>query len=225
MNFLITGDSWSQGEWLENRTIAHKGLEQYLLETGHKVLNVGRGGQDNYSALYQASCALWEGIDHFIFFQTDILRSCNSIDLKLHKPMETAIREQNCMVNQLNDIRSKNPNLKITVIGGCGKFDEKSTSAWDYCVPSMTALLVPGFVDNPYWVCNPWYQFLQDTPPGDLSFDHKLQILEIEEQIALKKQCWNSNKDLFYPDGLHPNRQAHKFLFEHLCKLWNFSEA
>ena len=220
MNFLIAGDSWSQGEWIHSHHVSHKGLEQYLLDIGHDVTNVGRGGIDNCESLYQAMRALWAGIDHLIFFHTDVLRSCLSIDLKINLPMDMVKKYQSWTVDQLYRIRQNNPNLKITVIGGCGKFDPGTESHWDYCVPSVTELLIPGYVDNPFYSSNQWVQFIKDTSPNDLSAEHKSQILEIEELISSKIQCWDNNKNFFYPDGIHPNRHAHKLLFEHLIKLW-----
>lgn len=228
MHFLITGDSWSQGEWApassekpKDYIVVHKGLEQYMLDNGHIVTNVGRGSIDNCASLYQATNALWSDIDHLIFFHTDVLRSCPSDDLHVNLPMDMVKKYQTWTIDQLYKIRKDNPNLKITVIGGCGKFDPGTKSHWDYCVPSVTELLVPGYIDNMFFNSNSWMQFILNSSANKLSAEHKLQILEIEELIASKKQCWDNNRDLFYPDGIHPNRHAHKLLFEHLMQLWN----
>jgi hypothetical protein len=228
MHFLITGDSWSQGEWAlasskkpKNYIVVHKGLEQYMLDNGHIVTNVGRGGIDNCESLYQAIQALWSDIDHLIFFHTDVLRSCDPTEFQTDLPMDLVKKYQTWNINQLSTIRKDNPNLKITVIGGCGKFDPGITSYWDYCVPSVTELLVPWYVDNPFFNSNSWSQFILDSSANKLSTEYKSQILEIEELIASKTQCWDNNKDLFYPDGIHPNRHAHKMLFEHLVKVWD----
>ena len=220
MHFLLAGDSWSQGEWYNN-DVTHKGLEQYILDSRHDVTNVGRGGIDNCEALYQVERALWPGIDHLIFFHTDVLRSCLAIDLRLNLPMDMLKKYQAWTADLLDRIKKNNSNLKITVIGGCGKFNTESTSAWNYCVPSLTELLVPGYSDTEFWASQTWIRFINEHASGELSGEHKSQILKIEDAIESKKKCWLDNKDFFYPDGTHPNRHAHKLLFEHLTKLWN----
>jgi hypothetical protein len=50
---LISGDSWSCGEWapdhpkVDKNVILHGGLAQYLKEQGYPVINLGRGGGSN----------------------------------------------------------------------------------------------------------------------------------------------------------------------------------
>ena len=52
----IIGDSWGCGEWnfvpgVVGVTITHTGLEQYLLDDDHKVINLSRGGNQNFESI------------------------------------------------------------------------------------------------------------------------------------------------------------------------------
>ena len=55
MRVLITGDSWSQGEWDQIdgcATVTHGGISQFLQDDNHEVVNVGRGGYNNLESLH-----------------------------------------------------------------------------------------------------------------------------------------------------------------------------
>ena len=76
--FIITGDSWSQGEWDGYSTdyrITHGGVHQYLVEAGHTVTNVGQGGYNNNESLDAFLNELSnDNYTHCIFFFTAPLR-------------------------------------------------------------------------------------------------------------------------------------------------------
>ena len=50
MKIIIAGDSWGVGEWTDGQR-THRGLEQYLSDAGHIVINLSRGGMSNMSII------------------------------------------------------------------------------------------------------------------------------------------------------------------------------
>lgn len=74
MKILVAGDSWGVGEWTNGQR-THLGLEQYLRDAGHDVVNVSRGGWSNLSVLKALEQGLkTNNIDCVIWLQTDPMR-------------------------------------------------------------------------------------------------------------------------------------------------------
>jgi len=75
MKIIIAGDSWGIGEWTDGQR-THRGLEQYLLDDGHSVINLSRGGMSNMSIIDALEQGLKEhkDADRVIWFQTDPMR-------------------------------------------------------------------------------------------------------------------------------------------------------
>lgn len=92
MRFLITGDSWSQGEWdgyPDQYRVTHTGIQQYLIDDGHQVYNVGCGGFNNLESV--AAIDLGLEFDHLIFFiQTHCDKQTNlTLNLRCHRKLFT----------------------------------------------------------------------------------------------------------------------------------------
>jgi hypothetical protein len=81
---IITGDSWAMGEWTDFK-LTHRGLEQYLLDAGHSVVNVADRGIGNQAALTALEIELikQESIDCIIWFQTDPMRELLTFEEEL----------------------------------------------------------------------------------------------------------------------------------------------
>lgn len=214
--FLITGDSWSQGEWLENPQDGedpnpHFGLTQYLREDGYHVDNRGKGGFNNNESLGQLHDD--DDYDHVIFFYTDPMRQGNEEDFDQHLPFIIAEQNQQYVSDILEQVRKR---TLVTIIGGCAKYT--LTTGYDYVVPSITELLVPSFVDGPYMISWEWERYCKKNKPR--TFEFKKQMMEVYKQGDLRHRVWRKNPDLFFPDYLHANRKGHIILYEHLKKLW-----
>ena len=218
MHFLISGDSWSQGEWIDNN-VTHQGLHQYLLDSGHTVTNVGRGAFDNIEAWEQVMLAMWDNIDHLVFFYTDSLRHARIIDFETQLPSQIVNAHVNWFVEQVTSLKQKYPNLKVTVIGGAGCFPTTSNSI-DYIVPSITTLLFPNWEDSPYLFSHrETFQFFLESKKFVPSQEQKTEFIEIMSKCYSKSNFWKSNLE-YFPDGSHAGRLGHLKLYKHLQAIW-----
>jgi hypothetical protein len=219
MNFLISGDSWSQGEWINN-TITHRGLHQYLLNDGHTVINVGLPGIDNIIAWGQVLTAVWSGIDHVVFFYTDSLRHAKIINFEKNLPSEIVEQHAKWFIDQVKNLKQQFPELKITVIGGAGCFPIDHNGAFDYLIPSMTELLLPQWQDSPYMTSHKdTFEFFLNSSKFSPTAEQKQEFIEIMDKCQLKLDFWKSNSN-YFPDGAHPNREGHLKLLETLYTTW-----
>jgi len=221
MHFLITGDSWSQGEWDGypiDYHVSHRGIEQYLLDDRHSVTNVGQGGYHNLESLTAIPATQF---DHLIFFYTDPLRQATEDQIQYQLPFDIIQSHKLELSRQFAEIKQKT-NCKITVIGGCAKYLGE-TRYIDYCIPSLSELLVANFQDTEYMTSREWEEhFFKHESQFDLA--QKTQWLTVMTRASEKYNIWKENKDMFWPDGLHANRHGARILYQHLRKVW-FNEV
>jgi hypothetical protein len=225
MNILISGDSWSQGEWAgtwrqEPSTygVHHPGINQYLQDAGHSVVNVGAGAIGNLQALENLNHQLDNcKFDCLIFFFTDPLRDCNEQEIKVGKLFELLEIKTNLFLERIDEIKTRYTDLKIILIGGYAKIETDNKNI-DYIIPSIIELLVPGHVDTKCADSPEWKQYLPT-----LSFfsntQEKQQIIDFFKLTTQKFKIMGQHKDLFYPDGYHPNRHAHRLLTNKILEL------
>lgn len=224
---IITGDSWSQGEWdgyPDDYRITHSGVQQYLLEAGYTVRNVGRGGYNNNESLAALIAELPNNnYTHCIFFFTDPLRQTTYEQFSTTLPSIIIRNHVNHLLESLDNI-NKETGIKIILIGGCAKVVIKDyvPTNIDISVPSLCELLVPEFVDNEFMNSQEWNDHWL-TLETKCSVKHKKEIYEVYTNANDKFDLWRNRKDLFWPDGIHLNRQGHKILFDHLIDKLNLN--
>jgi hypothetical protein len=219
MRFLITGDSWSQGEWDGYPTdyqVTHAGVHQYLLDDGHEVYNVGQGGYNNLES-FAAAKNHTDSFDHLIFFYTDPLRQATESDIKNVLPFVLIKDHNKLLINELLKFKQEKQ-CKITVIGGCAKFTG-STDSIDYIVPSIGEFLVPEFIDSEFMTSREWEEHFFKHEKN-FNIVQKQQWLKILSKAGDKYKLWNQKKEYFWPDGLHANRHGTKILYNKLKELW-----
>jgi len=225
MNILISGDSWSQGEWDGNwqhvpstYRVCHPGINQYLQEAGHQIVNVGAGAIGNLQALENLNYQLDNHrFDYLIFFFTDPLRDCNSQEIKTGKLFELIEIKTKLFLKNLDEIKTRYTDLKIILIGGYAKI-ETDNKHIDYVIPSVIELLVPGYVDTKCADSPEWKEHLS-TLSLFSSIKEKQQIIDFFKLTNQKFKVMKQHKNLFYPDGCHPNRHAHRLLTDKILEL------
>jgi hypothetical protein len=231
MKILIAGDSWGCGEWGwgageqkwedgdeldESYIITHRGLEYYLIEVGHDVTNISCGGASNKEILVKLQQLDLQRYDHIIWFQTDPIRDLRPYGDKLVDTFDNLLTKQNSLLDSTYQTLNSF-DKKIICLGGCSKLNldliNKYTNLLPV-IPSIPELLMPTFIHPKIWfsdwIDQSWRHFDVD------SLDNLVYNKTLQDSIF-------NNKELFWPDGRHPNRHAHRKLFEYLITYENIS--
>tara|TARA_B110000503_G_scaffold69416_1_gene108192 strand:+ start:6100 stop:6822 length:723 start_codon:yes stop_codon:yes gene_type:complete len=234
MKILIAGDSWGCGEWSVDEprdtdciyfgkftSIAHKGLEQYLLDDGHSVTNLSIPGGTFRTTL--ESLQLENGTyDAKFVFVTDAFRGVtkhhdvpafrykhNWFWTPEHSPQfykdlyQRNIRE---FVDTLSHLKaSRGP---IYLIGGLSKVSYETTNV-KVAIPSMLELIVPGTTQYDTFFLYYHHDLTRENA-------NKETIDYVWEQN--KSWLMYSRHDMLKPDNHHPNREAHLIAYKHLLE-------
>lgn len=238
---IVIGDSWACGEW-SGMTVQHSGLVQYLRDCGESTISLGVGGSSNYRALIRLEQFLNSGVNDFLvdpvelvlFFQTDWGRDYqNTYCYNGDYPIQYRFKNYSVDLAQntisqwqyrLVDLATKF-DIKIGLIGGCAdtiwldRFEKEYPGLFIAC-QSMTNLCINGNhrVDDPVLgfydleLVSAIKPYINDLETMDFL---SKEIEKSESRLTL----WKKNPDLFWPDGAHGNRLAHKLLFEYLCSM------
>ena len=219
---VITGDSWSQGEWQTNNEtygICHTGINQYLVDAGYEVTNVGRGGNHDLQSLEALRNIDLTKFDHCVFFFSDVLRLITAKDIAIYSPNDLLEIYTNEIISKLVSLK-ENTNCKLTVIGGCGKCIPTIEHTIDYLIPSLLEFLI-NEDDVPYAIGGAnWSRILVEQGTA-LSTEQKQQWCNILDRAFQKEIILQKNNKFFWPDGMHANRHAHKLLTDYLITVWN----
>lgn len=223
---LIAGDSWGCGEWGNysaveplfsgrNHAITHLGLEQYLIDDGHEVHNLSKGGLSNNSTVINIQDNLHHNYDYIFWFQTDPVRDILRWDQEKSKWFNTF---DHLVLMQEIDLRRVYKNLnqlntKIHCIGGCSKLDVDRMQDYSNLIPfipSVIEFLIPNFRHPKIWFTGDWV----------LNLDEKWDLKTLDIIIHERKQMMSLPKisKYFHLDGGHPDREGHKVIFEHIKK-------
>lgn len=216
-NILIAGDSWGCGEWLDpdihgRNLLAHPGTEQFLKDDGHNVVNVSATGKSNKFVIGRLIDALKkQNFDYIFWFQTDPLRDLfpNYFHpLSVLRTVDDFYQLGNSLLvstyEELNSLE-----VPIHCIGGLGKLNlelMKDKHNLIPFIPCVVEFIIEGYVRYPL-AFSDWI----DNIPKEFE--------ELDELVRLKYEYdkWYTHepfKTFFYPDGRHPNREAHKRIFE-----------
>ena len=225
-SIIITGCSWSAGVWSNDHLsyrIIHGGISQMLTDHGYNVINLSQPGSDNWGLLSPLDAALRVNPHHNIvnvfFIQTDIIRSPS---LQTPTNLRTlAISEINNLYidlyTKLNQIGIEN-NMVIDLIGGLTdvtvdltifKHLNLACQSWSQLIDSTLPL-------TPVTDCRGLEEAIRYT-----NFLPKEKLTLLTESALARMDFIKDNQNWFYPDGKHPNKQAHQLLFEHIKKHVN----
>ncbi len=223
MKILIAGDSWGKGEWGGNRPIydvSHLGLERYFRTKKYDVLNVSQGGASNQESIRNLSLSLsYKAWDYVFWFQTAPLRN-----LRPYPTFKKDFRSYKDLLDKSNDLLDKdyknlnNLERPIHCIGGCSKLNLDLISNYQNLIPlipSATELILKDYKHPDIWIeeWNPLIGAQFDKTSIDLLYFDQKRVQQLKEIKEYRIYFW--------PDGLHPNRRGHKFLFNYICKTLN----
>jgi len=211
---LIIGDSWGCGEWAmsgpNGYCTVHPGLEFYLKEHGYDVNNLSQGGYSN-SDIFNSlrdHLAINNSYDVIIWFQTDPLRNlrpyADNIEI-FKKNKEDFILVHDELLNSIY-AKFNSLDLPIHCLGGTTKLNlallEKYPNLHPV-IPSIIEMFGEAHIKiwPSDWIKNP--QILKSLSRTLVDYLHS----ECEPKLS---------REWFFPDGRHPNRKAHKKIFEFL---------
>jgi lysophospholipase L1-like esterase len=232
---LIAGDSWSCGEWMFNNTtqkleIVHKGLEHYIKNDGGNVTNIGVGGSSNLDSINRIK--LWlkrfpNSAEKIFVFQTEYTR-----DFKFSK----LLPEELSSITKFSDVANRwisrfymrlseiafDHNCKIYIIGGTSDaewFDDMNADhpGCHIACQSLTNLIC----NNNHKILDPVYSWYSNDSSELISILKKqgCNTEELLNEITKgfeREYEIQRNPKYFYPDGVHPNRDGHKILYDFL---------
>lgn len=207
-NIIIIGDSWGCGEWSGDMPyrVTHTGLARYLSEYGVNVINLSKPGGSNKDMVRALiSTVPIYNPEHVFWFQTDPIRDLRPYHQETFPKSSSELLETGRALlentyAQLNDI-----GVKIYCMGGVAKL-EKSIEKYANLIPIIPSIVE--MFEGPtidYWISD-WI-----NSPNIRLNDDFLSELENHPQHTLPKK-W------FYPDGVHPNQEAHRKIFECILK-------
>lgn len=223
---LICGDSWGRGEWnVECTEILHPGLELYLRDDGHTVINLSKGACSNLDCIYRIN--LWFErfndikVDTIIIFQTEYTRDIKHAednDWNVNTLAELSSLWIARFYYRLQEIAEKHK-CKIKIIGGCSDTDffddmENDHPGCEIVCQSLVSLIIE---DNPRpeipvfsWYAKDSEKVLQKIKKNITNTEEL--ILAINQGLD-REWALRANPEWFYPDGKHPNRHGHRKLY------------
>lgn len=239
---IISGCSWSIGEWQRgdlcngepSNDILHGGVSQYINENLNRtVINLGIPAGSNLQVANKIKGWLERNpnktIEKIIIFQTDYVRDVPMIFHEDYDNYRTSAEFASLLISRfysrLSEISSL-ANCSIYLVGGLSdipQFDniEQYYPGLIIACHSLTNLVI---YNNPIAET----PVLSVYPKQVVGFIEKLksklstdEIENLINEINLgidRESKFFENPEYFWPDGRHPNRVAHKKLYDFLIE-------
>jgi hypothetical protein len=240
---FIAGLSWGRGEWV-GPNVVHRGIEQYFTDAGYTVFNVSkpRSTHTRVNQLLDQSLAEHYADGDLIFWiQADPIIDVIADELtgklvkqklpRLSERLQQAgsltkliTEQQQNIYCELNNIAVKY-NTQIYAIGGTYNLNPiiSDFSNLTMFVRSWINMLVGHYAeytrsnDINFGVTHTWSIDNVDfsTYNIDLATAISNEITERTTNIIMFRE------DIFHPDGVHPNRDGHRVLYDYITKEMN----
>jgi lysophospholipase L1-like esterase len=231
---VIVGDSWGCGEWNfpnKNPRILHPGIEWHFSNSGFKVKNLSKGGSSNSESIDRLCEYLkTDGTNKLIFLiKTDTLR-----DLRPYTNLTDIINASDGIFNLIDTLSiqlynhleelSKEFNTKIFIIGGLSTLSMK-----DFSIDNSVIPIVPSWIklllnyinisDHDSYIDT--YHGISEWSIGNINISklkHEIREKVIDELYEITTWQDIYKEYIFHPDGVHPNQEGHKVLFDYIMK-------
>ncbi len=230
---VINGDSWGCGELVNKegpwerhgeREIVHGGLAEYFYRSGQICVNLSSVGSTNLETVQRleifliANQHLVKEIKKIYIFQTEWSRDIKSTNYQDKKYEELKRNSLNQFYRSLSNLAIQF-NVRIYLIGGASDISDECLLHRNLQIACKSIYNLVTKTDS-----ESVYDLFLDQPIVDYMNDqeHKLTIEDKQKinrdiEIANNRlDSFKSYRDLFYPDGYHANRKAHKILFDFL---------
>lgn len=245
---FVAGSSWARGEWDPDRPVVlHDGIKQYFKDYGYPVVDTSQARSYHSRVINLLDKKLKEQYvenDIVLFIMADPLldiimpeladmhvKRSNDVTnlIKFTSAIEQAgglvnlVRKQQDIIYSCLDAVAKKYNTQIHCIGGTYNVNTNILLQYTNLLPTVISwidLLIGHFEE---------YKNLND-PNFGISYTWGIDYIdlstystEFSQQVksefdVLSKNFYMLNELIFHPDGLHPNREGHKILFDYLVK-------
>ena len=228
---IITGDSWGAGEWGVNTEtpIVHGGVSDYFEQDGYNIINLSHPGKGPLTYLVELNKFLmvnYNKIAHIFFIQSCIGRDFTTRfdeslaflkmlpgnhhlvwndNLNLESNIVGCYRQVYAKLNFMATYHRK----IINVIGGLTDLPPPfiEFSNLNFLIPSWVSLINPS-ISTCMLVDANMFEHL------DKNFKNKQEIIPYIDSAIERQSFMKNNKEFFWPDGMHPNREGHKVLYD-----------
>lgn len=243
---FIGGSSWARGEW-QGPNVSHRGLVQYFIDAGYQVIDASQARSYHSRAIQNLKNTLekqYQPNDIVLFVMADPLLDIIMPELaKLHIKRNDQVKNlqqfsneiklaggvvalirkmQDQIYNQLNAVADQF-NTTIHCIGGTYNVNTNISKNYQNLHPLVVSwiyLLVGHFQEHPgidhpeFGISYTWGIDYINLDLYEQTFAKQVQeeVQSISDKTGIMKEL------IFHPDGLHPNREGHKILFDHLIK-------
>jgi hypothetical protein len=233
---VIIGDSWARGEWYEGK-ITHLGLQQYLLDYGYDVINLGIPAGSNSWAIRSLQNHLLEnGADRIVRifhfwsewhrdFRTDPSYVWDMIDHSKRQQYYPIATYDEQLVHRLSHRMfeelqkcARAAGVSIGLIGGCSdviNVGNDYPGLYTAC-ESMTNLCLTDdhtTSDPVFSVLSELFWFIEKYK-ANLGTAEMACLVKDMEKGAQRLETWTLYKEEYFSDCYHANRIAHKKLFD-----------
>ena len=211
---LIAGDSWACGEWplpgethkTGHESLRHRGIAHWLEQQGHEVTQQAEGGHSNFDQIKH----LGENLDHHSF---DLVVFVVTDPLRDEKHIRNTWAEHQAQIQEAWQgvwDRLGGFDHPIHLVGGCVAIPNTPPIPANcdiLCRDWIELILGSRPMEN---LCRAWPY---PDNPGATLLDHWHREEQHLEQWLIRCQIsGTAEHQHFWPDGRHPNRQAHRLL-------------
>ena len=206
----IHGCSWTQGEWHQDGGYQlHGGVETYLTQAGHAVRNMGRAGDSNHRQIAKMR-DLWQHgprPDFSVVVLTDVCRDLEHRPAEADETLEQYIQRQTQWYQTQIDQCER-----VLVVGGLQVIRAEWRSTQQVNWFDLLDLVEPW---QEHWPANfTNYATVEEHQTAGRWPAHWPQDVK-NIQDNNHDTAWRvlvKNRQWFWPDGFHPNREAHRKL-------------
>lgn len=248
---FVAGSSWARGEWAPgNPVVQHDGIKQYFSEAGYTVVDASQARSYHSRVINYLDGKLasqYADKDIVFFIMADplldlIMPELANLNLKrdsdarnlpkFTKAVATAgglinlIRQQQDSIYSQLDAVAKKYNTTIHCIGGTYNVNTNLLSKYKNLLPTVVSWIYllagqyqehPGTDDPEFGITYTWGIDYIDLSTYTPEFARQVQ----QEFETISDSTRIMDELIFHPDGLHPNREGHTILYNHLTNLLN----
>jgi lysophospholipase L1-like esterase len=248
---FVAGSSWARGEWAAgNPVVQHDGIKQYFADAGYPVIDASqaRSYHGRVVKFLEGKLATHYVDGDIVFFiMADplldlIMPELAGLHLKRDSDAKNLpqftqaikaagglinlIRQQQDNIYRQLDTVAKQYNANIHCIGGTHNVNTNILNKYTNLLPTVVSwiyLLAGQYQEHPG----------TDNPEFGITYTWGIDYInlstytaEFAEQVRNEYDAISDNTRImdeliFHPDGLHPNREGHTILYNHLTNLLN----